>query len=183
MGGEAKKREIRELYDQTAVFYDRRYREIQLQKYRLAERYLSPCERLLEVGCGTGLYLHRLRKLAKVLVGIDLSGGMLRRARGRGTLLVLADAEQLPFKDGTFDEVLSVTTLQNLPDPVRALAEMRRVLHAGGRLVVSSLRKKHSLRTLKEMVRDAGFRILEGIDEKGCEDVFVIATKEDGGKL
>ena len=178
MGG--RKAELREFYDQTADFYERRYREIQLWKYELARRYLLPCERLLEVGCGTGLYLRELQRLAGLVVGVDFSEGMLRKARG---LLVLADAEHLPFRDGVFDQVLSITALQNFPEPLRALAEMNRVLRSGGRLVLSSLKKKHPLPVLVEMVGRSGFGALEVLDPPECEDAFVVATKSDGSTL
>jgi ubiquinone/menaquinone biosynthesis C-methylase UbiE len=176
----SRKAELRELYDQTADFYERRYREIQLRKYELARRFLVPCERLLEVGCGTGLYLSELQQLAGLVVGLDLSEGMLKKARG---LLVLADAEHLPFKDGAFDQVLSITALQNFPEPLLALAEMNRVLRSGGRLVLSSLKKKHPLPVLEEMVERSGFRLLEALDPPECEDAFVVATKRERSTL
>jgi ubiquinone/menaquinone biosynthesis C-methylase UbiE len=169
-----RKRELSRLYTETVDVYDRRYREIQLEKYRFARHYLVPCKRMLEVGCGMGFYLGELEKLAEMVVGVDLSEGMLRRAKG---ILVLADAEFLPFKDEVFDQVLSITALQNFPNPLAALREMWRVMCKGGRMVLSSLRKKHPLPVLLELVRGAGFSVVEGIDEERYEDVFVVATK------
>jgi ubiquinone/menaquinone biosynthesis C-methylase UbiE len=176
-----RKRELMRLYDETVDFYERRYREIQLEKYEFARRYLLPCTTLLEVGCGMGFYLRELRKLAKLVVGVDFSEGMLRKVREG--IVVLADAEHLPFRDNVFDQVLSITALQNFPNPVKALEEMRRVLHENGRLVISSLRKKHPLPLLMGLVERAGFRILEGIDEPRYEDTFVVATKSQLHKL
>jgi hypothetical protein len=54
---------------------------------------------------------------------------------------------------------------------------MWRVMCKGGRMVLSSLRKKHPLAVLLELVRGAGFSVVEGIDEERYEDVFIVATK------
>lgn len=77
-------------------------------------------------------------------VGVDFSGEMLARgalklrARGLQSRAALAsgDAERLPFADGLFDGVLIGFGIRNVADPAAALAEMRRVLRRGGRLVV-----------------------------------------------
>src|SRR6185503_11997657 len=78
------------------------------------------------------------------VVGIDISEAMLARARERAAARGLAeritlrtmDAEALAFDDAAYDVVVSLFALLHLPDPLRALREMRRVLRPGGRLVV-----------------------------------------------
>jgi SAM-dependent methyltransferase len=90
--------------------------------------------RCLEVGCGTGAYGSRLRDLGWRPVGVDLSAGMLRHARGR-LPVVQGDAVRLPFATGTFDAVTSVMVHTDLPDYAPVLAEVHRVLRPGGRFV------------------------------------------------
>jgi ubiquinone/menaquinone biosynthesis C-methylase UbiE len=111
------------------------------------ERHASKPLRVLDVACGTG---HLLRMLGEALpagtklFGLDLSPHYISRARETlprdlDVSLVCDNAEKLPFSDGTFDAVTSVFLLHEVPSDVRerVLAEMARVLHPGGLLVVA----------------------------------------------
>ncbi|MDP8960140.1 MAG: methyltransferase domain-containing protein [Actinomycetota bacterium] len=105
---------------------------------------LQPGDQVLDVGCGTGI----VARLATAslgssgrVVGVDVSPDMLAVARAySGSLPVEweeGDAHDLPFSDASFDVVLCQQVLQFLPDRLRALQEMRRVLRPEGRAVVS----------------------------------------------
>jgi len=172
-----RKRELSLLYDQTSSLYDRRYSLLQERKYRRIFPHLPRRGRILDVGCGTGLLLGKLRGFE--VVGLDLSLGMLKRARRRnpGVPLILADAEHLPFKGGAFRMVLSITVLQNLPHPALALKEMARVLRKGGKVVVSTLRYKYG-RKVREWMEDAGFEVVEEGEEG--EDLYFVGVKVRG---
>ncbi len=97
-------------------------------------------DRVLDVGTGTGLMLRRLPTTPRggLRVGVDVSSGLLRVARREmpDATFVIADAQRLPFIDRCFDIVTCVATLPYL-DADQALAEWRRVLRPGGRLVIS----------------------------------------------
>lgn len=96
-------------------------------------RVMDACPgRWLELGVGTGRFAEALG----VAEGLDPSDAMLRLAGARGVRTVRGTAEDVPYADGTFDDMLMVTTLCFLADPQRALNECARVLAAGGRLVV-----------------------------------------------
>jgi ubiquinone/menaquinone biosynthesis C-methylase UbiE len=108
----------------------------------------SPRERLLELGPGTGYYTLPVaeRLDGGVLCVADIQQEMLdhtmRRAREAGIVNVeptRADAQALPFEDGSFDGAFTVTTLGEVLDPDRALRELARVLTPSGRLVVGEL--------------------------------------------
>jgi ubiquinone/menaquinone biosynthesis C-methylase UbiE len=107
---------------------------------------LSGGERVLDVGCGTGLLLERLaeRGLGLELHGIDATPEMLGRARrrlGQRALLRLGSADRLPYPDATFDLVTSTSVLHLLGGRHdAALADWARVLSPGGRLVVTDWR-------------------------------------------
>jgi ubiquinone/menaquinone biosynthesis C-methylase UbiE len=112
--------------------------------------------RVLEVGCGTGLLLQRLAARGNA-VGVDLSAGMLSKAAARlgerrtGNV-VRADAQRLPFKDGSFDSVVSTFALTAVPDLDAALAEMARVIREGGKMAVVSVGDPESNSRLTRML-------------------------------
>lgn len=91
--------------------------------------------RTLDVGCGTGRNLPLYGPGVRV-VGVDPAGAPLRRARRRApaATLVRARSEALPFRDGAFDTVVSGLVFCSVDDPLRGLAEVRRVLRPGGTL-------------------------------------------------
>lgn len=88
--------------------------------------------RVLEVGCGTGLVLEKIAPVAASAVGVDLSAGMIARARGRGLEVVRGSATALPFASSSFDVVCSFKVLAHVPDIERALVEIARVTRPGG---------------------------------------------------
>lgn len=90
---------------------------------------------VLEVGCGTGLVLERIRSFAKTAKGVDLSPGMLEKARARGLDVVQGSATELPFDEASFDVACSFKVLPHVPDIEKALAEMARVLRPQGVLL------------------------------------------------
>jgi SAM-dependent methyltransferase len=102
-----------------------------------------PGEHVLDVACGTGLVSFRLAAQvgpAGTVVGTDISGRMIETAREiaaeRGidnAIFERADAEVLPFQDVTFDAAACGLGLMYVPDPLKALGEIRRLLKPGGR--------------------------------------------------
>lgn len=106
---------------------------------------------LLEVGCGTGLIMERVRGFANSVRGIDISPGMLERARERGLEVQEGSATELPFDDASFDVVYSFKVLAHVPDIDRALAEMARVTRPGGHVVFDTY-NRDSMRYLIKRV-------------------------------
>lgn len=88
----------------------------------------------LEIGCGTGIYADRVRRLGWEPVGVDLSAGMLRHARGR-LVAARGDATRLPFATASVDAAIAVMVHTDLPDYAPVLDEIHRVLRPGGRFV------------------------------------------------
>ena len=108
---------------------------------RKAELFRDARGRVLLVAVGTGVDLRHLPPGLEV-VAVDISEEMLRKAharrgqyRGRLTLL-RADALNLCFADSSFDTVVTSCTMCSVPDPLRALEEIHRVLRPGGRLLM-----------------------------------------------
>jgi SAM-dependent methyltransferase len=99
---------------------------------------LGPADHLLEVGCGGGLLLRDALLTGASVTGLDHSEEMvvLARERAPGADVVLAQAERLPFADGTFSAIAMSVVFFFLEDPVGVLRECRRVLRRGGHIAV-----------------------------------------------
>lgn len=97
--------------------------------------------RVLEIGAGTGLNVRHYPAAVDELVLTEPVASMARRLerraakRERAPRVVVAPAERLPFPDDAFDTVVSTLVLCTVPEPDRALAEIRRVLKPGGTLL------------------------------------------------
>jgi ubiquinone/menaquinone biosynthesis C-methylase UbiE len=100
--------------------------------------------RVLDIGCGTGLFASRVRqRLPKAEVwGVDLVEGMLAGGRDRWkahsghVFPIQGDSERLPFASGSFDFVTCANSFHHYPRQDRAVVEMYRVLRPGGRLLL-----------------------------------------------
>ncbi len=151
-------------YDEIAPGYDALHREEQEKKLRiLAERLgMQEGEVLLDVGCGTAFssWLFGCR-----FVGIDPSIGLLSKCTNGKAMLVNGRAESLPFPDGTFDAVISVTAIHNFRDAEKGISEMKRV--GRGKFAFSVLKKsRHSAGIIAMIKRNLGAvsEIDEGTD-------------------
>src|SRR4030042_6405078 len=102
-------------------------------------------DRILEIGCGDGFYLHLLSNLGinnLEIVGCDIDSNALASARknlkGKNIRLIKNDLMKgLPFKNNFFDKIIMSEVLEHLPDDLKGLREAKRVLKRGGKLVVS----------------------------------------------
>jgi SAM-dependent methyltransferase len=119
---------------------------------RLSQRYLTrlPCtgvERILALGCGTGIEVRALRRLTEpgtTIVGVDHSRELIEVARrltaqegaSDKVTYATADAHDLPYADGEFDIVTMHTLISHVDDPVQVLREARRVVRPGGTIAI-----------------------------------------------
>lgn len=101
-------------------------------------------DKILEVGCGDGYYLHLLSSLGYKLhlTGTDYDkralGSARRNLKGKKIKLVYGDVlEKLPFRRNSFDKIIMSEVLEHLPDDSKGLQEVKRVLKKGGILVLS----------------------------------------------
>ncbi|RLG72557.1 MAG: hypothetical protein DRO23_10250 [Thermoprotei archaeon] len=142
------KKEVMKKYNITSRNYDELYGEEQRSKYKLAFMRIKHLKGIvLDAGCGTALLYRFLNKKAlrrlKLYVGVDLSDGMLRKAKDKvfreniPAELIRADVDFLPFRAKVFDAVFAFTLLQNMPEPAVTCRELIRVIKDYGVLVIS----------------------------------------------
>lgn len=136
------RRRFYEALDRTYPDWSNTYGEVnpptELLRYAAT---LPRASRVLEIGAGGGFTLEALRALGfNHLTGTDLTATTVAAMRARlpDLPLAAADAEALPFADGSFDLLLSSDLIEHLPDLERHLAEAARVLGPGGRYLIKT---------------------------------------------
>ncbi|GIW88397.1 MAG: S-adenosylmethionine-dependent methyltransferase [Isosphaeraceae bacterium] len=145
------KRQATEEFTRWSRSYDRSILQLLLFRpshrvliRRIREHYGARPIRVLDIGCGTGVFAERLRAElpAATVWGVDLVAGMLARGAVRWQALaghvqpVQGDSERLPFAPGSFDVVTCANSFHHYPRQDKAVCEMRRVLKPGGRLML-----------------------------------------------
>lgn len=137
-------RAVAAAYDRWAPVYDLVFGRVFAQGRALAAAAANRVGgRVLEVGCGTGISLPLYGPNCR-LHGIDISDGILAKARARARRLPtvealdVMDAERLRFPDASFDVVVAQYVVTAVPDPERALSEFARVARPGGEIVITT---------------------------------------------
>jgi phosphatidylethanolamine/phosphatidyl-N-methylethanolamine N-methyltransferase len=135
---------IKGIYAAWSHLYDYVFKVFFYRRLGHAIRLLNiqPGQRVLDVGVGTGLSLDFYPPHCQV-VGIDLSREMLDKARGRArerglanVELIEMDATRLAFPNDSFDHVVAAHVMSVVPEPVRVLAEIKRVTRSDGKIVI-----------------------------------------------
>ena len=149
--------DIQTYYDELSRHYDtqrgnlyfRLIEELELGVLRRVIR--STPGRVLEIGCGTGIFLKHLQDTGRMLHGLDYTSGMLRVAQHKlghtSVRLVRGDAQTLPYASDSFSVVYSFKVLAHLPHIDWALTEIQRVLRPDG-IAVLEFYNRHSIRHL-----------------------------------
>lgn len=104
----------------------------------------SPGERILDAGCGSGIFTGDILSRGARVTGLDLSRPMLQRANSKGYArldLLQGDMGHLPFPEGAFDKAVSITALEFIENGKQAIDELFRVTKTGGKIVVATLNR------------------------------------------
>jgi ubiquinone/menaquinone biosynthesis C-methylase UbiE len=166
------KKEIQESYENLGGrIYDLRYETEQEEKYAniMKQILIHPGDIIFDNGCGTGLLLQRFENFC---IGLDFSGKLISRAKRRlknrsKINLVMGDAEYLPFKHAVFSKIFSITMLQNLPCPLKALLEIKRVVRSDSEVFLTTSKKAYSFETFKRVLSSSNLKIKKIL--KSCE--------------
>ena len=134
----------RVIYDVQSLFYDKTFGPLVRRYIEKAIMHMDvrDTDVVLDVGIGTGASLHFYPRKGQI-VGIDLSGGMLRECRkkiceqNRTNVMVLqGNALNLPFADDTFDHVFISHVISVVSDPFLLIREAQRVAKLGARIII-----------------------------------------------
>ena len=154
-------------YDQQATIYDVQYLGEQNSKIEdtLNSMKLESNELVLDLGCGTGFLFQHISKNVGFLVGIDISAKVLREAKKRtknmpNIALVRADADNTPFPDHKFDKIFAITVLQNMPEPTKTIAEMKRTGKPEAVFAVTGLKKKYTTENFVDLLERAKLKVV-----------------------
>jgi len=145
-------------YDSIAKGYNELHKEEQINKLDIIKKNIriSKRTRLLDVGCGTGLS----SEFDCFVVSIDPSIKLLKQNKNDKKLLSVT--EMLPFKNSSFDYVISVTAIHNFKNIKKAIGEMKRV--GKGDFIFSVLRKSGKFGYIKKMI-EKNFKIGKALEE------------------
>jgi ubiquinone/menaquinone biosynthesis C-methylase UbiE len=144
-----KQEKIRDHYDTVADTYDHHYDHPRGRNYHthISNYLINALPKggdLLDIGCGTGLFVEKYIEHGGHATGLDISGKMVARARRRctGCDFTVGTGEKLPFRDNSFNAVSSLLVFSYVRDPEAMLAETYRVLRPGGAIAICTLGKK-----------------------------------------
>lgn len=182
-----KKRDVIRHYDELAGIYESLYGDEQSVKIEAALQALkiTGSDFVLDVGCGTGLLFNHIRDSISLLVGVDISGRILKVAADRSknlevkthVSLIRADADHLPFRGGVFDKVFALTVLQNMPDPTAAFQEIAKVAKDGSEIAITGLKKSFPEESLMDILSRPGLEFFIIRTPPDARDLVAVARK------
>jgi ubiquinone/menaquinone biosynthesis C-methylase UbiE len=150
-------------YDQISEGYEELHKEEQLKKIELIKKHLNlnPEDKLLDVGCGTGLTTEPWQCKR---YGVDPAKKLLVRAKKQDEIeYKLAPAENIPYKDNFFDIVISITAIQNFQDIEKGLKEIKRV--GKDKFILTFLKKSSKAEMIKKLINKL-FKVKEVIEQE-----------------
>ena len=200
---EERSKETVRFFDSIAEDWEKLKREIigDVDLNRLILENIPVSETIVELGCGTGDLLDLLKEKASRVIGVDKTPRMLEETRMRfansqkNIELRIGELEHLPLREGEADLAVVNMVLHHLPDPVKALQEIHRVLKKGNLFIIvdllthtqESMRERYGDRWLgfseteiKKWLENSGFYIkkMESFDlKKGLKGFLIQAIK------
>jgi len=138
-----------------------------------------PGEKILDVGCGTGVFTLNILSLGTRVTGLDISQPMLVCARQKAEKYpfrgVAGDMKSLPFSDECFDKVVSMTALEFIEDGKEAVKDLFRVTKKGGVVVVTTLNSLSPWADRRKKSADRGHSLFEQMIFRSPDDLRALA--------
>ena len=133
------------MYNHIAKSYNNLHKEEQLAKLNIIKKHLKIISPLLDIGCGTGISTDFFKVKS---IGVDNCKEMLKQGKSN---LIKADAEKLPFRDNSFNTVISVTAFHNFRNMEKALKEVIRV-SKNSNICITFLKKSKRLSQFRKIL-------------------------------
>ncbi|MEM1579307.1 MAG: methyltransferase domain-containing protein [Archaeoglobaceae archaeon] len=174
------KRRARNFYKYFSLIYD--YINPLFYSKEMRKRVVDMAElkensKVLEVGCGTGFTTEEIAKRTEErnIFCVDITPEQIKRAKKKlNANFVLGDAENLPFKDKSFDSAISAGSIEYWPDPFKGIVEMARVTKSGGKIVILAPREPENF-----LIRKIAHSIMLFPSTKKCIEWFENAGVKD----
>jgi ubiquinone/menaquinone biosynthesis C-methylase UbiE len=178
-----KRRNMRH-YDRQATIYNVQYIKEQDTKIEdaLNNLKLESNELVLDMGCGTGFLFRHIDKKAELVVGLDLSQMALQEAKKHtknmtNVAIILADADNTPFPDNTFDKVFAITLLQNMPEPTKTISEMKRVSKPQATFAITGFKKTFTQERFVALLENLQLKVVTMSADQRLKGHVAVCTK------
>lgn len=157
----------KKFWEKVAKFYtpmqEKKNAKLYQQLCKIISKSLDKDMQVLELACGTGQLTFALCKKVATWEATDFSEQMIEQAKARATdfpiTFTVQDATNLPYEAGSFDAVIIANALHIMPDPEKALIEIRRVLKSGGLLIAPTFVYDGKINKLRIWIMERiGFR-------------------------
>ena len=151
------KDDARRTFDKMASKYEKNYYGSQsriMYKEMALKIEKFKHDSILDLGCGKGFFLENLKEYKSKLFGADISPQMIKYAQeriGKYAELKVADSENLPWENNSFDIITCILSFHHYPDPMTSLNEMKRVLKTNGHITIGEIWVPAPFRTLANL--------------------------------
>ena len=178
--------ETMEHYDREAAIYNVQYLEEQNNKIEdiVNSIRFNQDDHVIDLGCGTGFLFEQISQKIKILVGIDLSINSLKEAKKRlkkssNIALVRADADNIPFLNQFFDKIIAISLLQNMPNNLKTLEEMKRIAKSETVFAITGLKKKFSKVSFLNLLGSANLNVIRLSTDQKLKGYVAICTDKN----
>jgi ubiquinone/menaquinone biosynthesis C-methylase UbiE len=166
-------------YNQISEGYTQLHGGEQREKYQTALEALDGfhTDLVVDVGCGTGLFINMVTGKVGEIVGVDSSKEMVKKAncvKSENGHVVLCDADNLPFGETTFDTAVAFTLLQNVVDPSITIRQITSTLKPSSRAVLTALKTERSREAFVNLIEDAGLLVARILDEDRVNEYIAV---------
>jgi ubiquinone/menaquinone biosynthesis C-methylase UbiE len=176
------KKEAMEHYNSSAHLYTQQYCKEQASKYAVAldEVKIGKNEFILDVGCGTGLFIKEIAERVGVIIGIDTSRRMIEIAKDkckklRNVNLICGDADYMPLQKKFIDKIFSFTVLQNIPEVHQIIREVLCIAKSDSKIILTFNKKAFNCKEVRRLLTKLKLVITNFIDREDVKDYIVVS--------